>query len=155
MKKYRHLRGTLFDIERELRSRNSGADEAISGAMGRNKDSPPQRMLTKDVGKSSFENQPAASTADATAISKQLSKHPSEWGITLKQIKELKDKADTELKAKYPPGIDTCTDLNMYDLDTYVVRPLTSKKPTGPTGCGYALSINPEGKKAKDCYDYY
>jgi len=33
MKKYRHLRGTLFDIERELRSRNSGADEAISGAM--------------------------------------------------------------------------------------------------------------------------
>ena len=33
MKKYRHLRGTLFDIERELRSRNSGADEAISEAM--------------------------------------------------------------------------------------------------------------------------
>ena len=34
MKKYRHLRGTLFDIERELRTRNSGADEAISEAFG-------------------------------------------------------------------------------------------------------------------------
>ena len=33
MKKYRYLRGTLFDIERGLRSRNSGADEAISEAM--------------------------------------------------------------------------------------------------------------------------
>ena len=33
MKKYRPLRGTLFDIERELRSRKSGADEVISGAM--------------------------------------------------------------------------------------------------------------------------
>ena len=32
MKKYRHLRGTLFDIERQLRTRNSGADEAISEA---------------------------------------------------------------------------------------------------------------------------
>ena len=33
MKHYRHLRGTLFDIERQLRTRNSGADEAISEAM--------------------------------------------------------------------------------------------------------------------------
>lgn len=32
MKKHRYLRGKLFDIERELRSRNSGADEAISEA---------------------------------------------------------------------------------------------------------------------------
>ncbi len=35
MKKYRHLRGTLFDIERELRTRHTGADEAISEAFAR------------------------------------------------------------------------------------------------------------------------
>ena len=46
MKKYRHLRGTLFDIERELRTRNSGADEAISEAFNVDGKSPSSALKT-------------------------------------------------------------------------------------------------------------
>ena len=67
MKKYRHLHGTLFDIERELRTRNSGVDEAISEAMVQG-NSPPRRQLTREVGDVfEFENNPAESEADAAA----------------------------------------------------------------------------------------
>ena len=48
MKKYRHLRGTLFDIERELRTRNSGADEAISEAMGNGQLKTVQSFLSEE-----------------------------------------------------------------------------------------------------------
>jgi hypothetical protein len=62
MKKYRYLRGTLFDIERELKTRNSGADKAISEAFA----SQDERENTINEPTESTASQPAATPAAAT-----------------------------------------------------------------------------------------
>ena len=65
MKHYIPLRGTLFDIERELRTRNSGADEAISEAFvwGVERTPTTHESLDKPTADTSSSAAPAARTA--------------------------------------------------------------------------------------------
>ncbi|NQY01475.1 MAG: hypothetical protein HRT70_10215, partial [Flavobacteriaceae bacterium] len=65
MKHYIPLRGTLFDIERELRTRNSGADETISEAFvwGVERTPTTHESLDKPTADTSSSAAPAARTA--------------------------------------------------------------------------------------------
>tara|TARA_B110000908_G_scaffold110546_1_gene129665 strand:+ start:55 stop:285 length:231 start_codon:yes stop_codon:yes gene_type:complete len=66
MKKYRHLRGKLFDIERELRTRNSGADEAISEAFHIDDKKQARTSVVSKRSSGSTASQPAAAAAAAS-----------------------------------------------------------------------------------------